>query len=450
MSKRRHGYGPPRTVRLQLPADAAWAPLAQKAAENGARVFGLDEASTPRLVMAVEELLLYLAHVLPGKEVALAIREGGTHVAAEATFAPLAAFASEAAAKELSLFNITAGSADLDSNDPGGMPLLLASRMTDGFHLDQERGTTRISLRVERKYPLVEPGQRGLASCSGELSVIAAPDPALVAEVCVAARGLYPAHLVPVWFATPGKVADMLAAGDLQALFVQDQSGAPCGMICWDQPSPESVSFYGPYSLVHGEEAVSLLLREFLAALGRSPVKTVYGSLVPCSLAAQGFEHLGTVPFHMPQAQQAVALPVWYRQLREDLGATVWSPPELTSFLEQEYARLLLPRDIRVLSQGGQQQAGHSVFATNINHELGEALLRPLLPGADAAQNVAQHVASLRREGLKNILFSIDLSSGWQAELAGPLLASGLAPVLLIPHGGQSDVVIFAYDESAS
>jgi hypothetical protein len=70
-----------------------------------------------------------------------------------------------------------------------------------------------------------------------------------------------------------------------------------------------------------------------------------------------------------------------------------------------------------------------------------------MLNGMDNAENLERHLAALRKEGYQNIFFQVDLSSGWQAALGGDLLAMGFTPAMLLPHGGQSDVVMFQYVE---
>lgn len=75
------------TVSITIPADTAWIPLLQAAAENGAGVFDLDPNKTPRLTMAMEELLVHLAATLPKEDISFTLRAGSTFVAVDAEFA---------------------------------------------------------------------------------------------------------------------------------------------------------------------------------------------------------------------------------------------------------------------------------------------------------------------------------------------------------------------------
>jgi hypothetical protein len=427
------------SVSITIPADPAWVPLAQAAAENGARVFDLAPAKMLRLTMGVEELLLHLAGTLPGREISITIRAGSTFVAVEAEF--------ESVGTDLSALNITA-SAGGDGHDmSAAMPLLLASRMTDGFHVERFKGKTRILLKVDRVYPEIKAPPAVRRDVHGELSIVHASEPAMIMDACTATRGLYPPHQIPVWFKTPGKVADMVAAGEINMLFGVDASDAICGMICWEAPSEGSAAFFGPYSLADAKAVSGRLMEEMTMTLGRTSAKIVFSNIATEDMSQHGFERLGEVKYHAAEGDGASVLPVWYRQLREDFGASVWAHGDLVPYLEKKYDEHVLMRDIRPTGNMGERVADASVFATRLSRELSEVVLRPMLNGNNNAVNLKRHVETLRREGFKNIFFFIDLSLGWQAALGADLLANNFIPVLLLPHGGQSDVVMFQYVE---
>jgi hypothetical protein len=432
--------GPP--VSITIPADVAWAPLTQAAAESGARVFGLSPDKSLRLTMGVEELLLYIADTLGGKEMTLTIRPGSTFVAAEVAF--------ESAGTDLSALNITGAAAADDQDVFSAMPLLLASRMTDGFHVERVKGLTRISLRVDRVYPEVDASPADRRDVRGELSVEPAPEAAMIKDACALALGLYPPHLLPVWFRTPGKVADMAAAGEIDILLALDESGTICGMICRETPSDASAAFYGPYSFAGGDDVCARLVEKLVMDLGRTSAKIAFSHIATEDMSRHGFEHLAEVRYLSADGGGAFSLPVWFRQLREDFGASVWAHADMVPFLEKLYDDHALMRDIRVTGDMGERVADASVFSTRLSRQLSEAVLKPLLNGVDNALNLKRHVEALRTEGFRNIFFHVDLSSGWQAALGGDLLANGFIPALLLPHGGQSDVVMFQYVEPSA
>jgi hypothetical protein len=430
------------SVSITIPADPAWVPLAQAAAENGARVFDLDPAKMLRLTMGVEELLLHLAGTLPGREISITIRGRSTFVAVEAEF--------ESVGTDLSALNITA-SVGADEHDmSAAMPLLLASRMTDGFHVERLKGKTRISLTVDRVYPETEVAPVVRRDVRGELSIVHASEPAMILEACAATRGLYPVQQIPVWFKTPGKVADMVAAGEINMLFAVDASDAICGMICWETPSEGSAAFFGPYSFADDKAVSGRLMEEMIMALGRTSAKIVFSNIATEDMSQHGFERLGEVNYHAVDGAGVFVLPVWFRQLREDFGASVWAHGDLIPYLEKKYDEHVVMRTIRPTADMGERVVDASVFSTRLSRDLSEVVLRPMLNGNDNAVNLKRHVETLCTEGFKNIFFFIDLSLGWQAALGADLLANNFIPALLLPHGGQSDVVIFQYVEPSA
>lgn len=428
-------------VAITVPADVAWVPLVQAAAENGTRVFGLGPEKAPRLTMAVEELLVHLAASLPGEAVTITIRPGSTHVAVDAEFG--------AAETDLSVLNLTSAPGDDEHDMLTTMPLLLASRMTDGFHVERLRGKTTITLTVDRVYPEVAASAPARRAVRGEPAIDSATDPALIMEACSAARGLYPPHMLPPWFTTPGKVADMAAAGELVVLLAQDASNALCGMLCFEMPHRESAAFYGPYSLAEGTGVSAALMEALVVAVGRTPAKIVHSNIATEDVSQYGFEPLAEVAYTAPDGT-TFRLPVWFRQLQEDFGTSVRVHADMAPFLQEQYEKHLLMRDIRIIEDTGERVASKSVFSTQLSRELNEATLKPLLNGSDIANNLRRHVQVLRKEGYRNIFLTVDLSSGWQGALCGDILASGFTPALLLPHGGQSDVVMFQYVEPSA
>lgn len=427
----------PPSISLTVPADSVWVPVIQAAAQNGADVFQLPSAKASRLVMGAEELLLYLSEKLPGKNISLTIRGGSTFVAAEFTF--------ESTDTDLSAMNITTGPNYHDEDELTFMPLLLASRMTDGFHVERLHRHTMVTLKVDRIYPLIPPTPTKPHSIRGSVTITPTSDPAELMAACSATTALYSNHLVPFWCKTPGRVVDMVTSGELNVLVAKDDGGAICGMICWESPSKESIAFYGPYSFTEGKRPTSQLVESMTQVVARTSAKIIYSHISTENLSKYGFERLAAVCFHAPEEASPTALEIWSRQLREDFGIAVWSHPALVPYLERKYDELVLMRDIRPTSDLGERITDRSVFSAKLDRQLSEAILKPMLNGTDNTENLKRHVETLNREGFKNIFFQMDLSSGWQATLGGALLENGFEPVLLLPHGGQSDMVMFQY-----
>jgi hypothetical protein len=115
----------------------------------------------------------------------------------------------------------------------------------------------------------------------------------------------------------------------------------------------------------------------------------------------------------------------------------------LTPFLQAEYRRLVLPREIRQVQAAGEARASHSVLASELDRANRRVTLRPIWSGTDAERNVKDHVQLFEKEGLENVFFIMDVGRSWQAQFAPAALACGFAPRLVLPYGGKGDLVVF-------
>ena len=428
-------------IRLHLSADAAWAGLVQAAAKEAGAVFGLNPAKTLRLVHCSEELLLFLSSARVG-EIETSIRPIATGVEVGFSFS--------ASGVDLSAMNLTyVHDAKGEECDLACLPLLLASRMTDGFKVRLEGGRMEIVLRVNKAYPEPELIPMERVRVQGQPVFSPAEDADALFEACSAVVGLYPRHVVPEWCASPGRTSDLVRAGELFALETRDATGRLCGIIFWKMRSEQSVTFFGPYDFSTDGSAAEGLIHALLQAVGRSPAKNVFSSLATQPLTAHGFELLAELPYHLEGVPAPVVHQVWGRMLQEDFGAAVWTHEAFADFLRSRYDALEMMRDLRPVRDFGEAVSNASVLGASLTPGISEAWLHPELNGADIGDNLARHVASLSSTGYRNILFEIDLAKGWHAALGGPLKQCGFRPALMLPHGGQSDTLIFRHAPEA-
>jgi len=427
-------------IRLQLPADAAWAGLVQAAAEQAGGVFGLDAAKALRLVHCAEELLLFLASA-----------EAGT---IETTLRPIATgveigFSFASAGVDLSALNlVSAPDAGGEETDWLSLPLLLAARMTDGFRVGLDGRRMEIVLRVDKSYPKPQLLPFARVRAQGRPVLSAAGDADALFEACSAIAALCPAHVAPDWCASPGRTADLVRAGELSAIEARDGAGRLCGIIFWAMRSEKSVTFFGPYDFTEDGAAAGALVEALLQAVGRTRASTLFSSLTTGPLDGHGFEKLAELPYLIGDSDM-VTHAVWGRMLQEDFGATAWTHEGFADFLRGRYDALELLRDLRPVSDLGEGVQASSVIGARLTPGLSEAFLHPELNGADIGENIARHVASLSSAGYRNIFFEIDLAKGWHAAMGGHLIGCGFRPALLLPHGGQSDTLIFRHDPDA-
>jgi hypothetical protein len=430
---------------LTVPADPDWVPLLQSAAENAARVFGLAREKGLRLAMSMEEVLLYLASALPGATVRISLEQAPGAVSAT--------FSLTTDSLDLSAMNIVA---EAEPNEHGHvLPPVLASRMSDGLHVFRTGTHIHLTLRQDQVYKRITPAPEQAPLPCTPVRVESTTDIQRITHACARLLGRFPKQELPPWIAIPGKILDRSLAGELQVVVALDDADRVRAILFWEYMSEKSVTFSGPWLLDACDQGIAPLLEHMLLALARTKVSCLFsnpdGTPAGLDLSTHGFELLATIT-RTEQGRER-RIPVWFRQLQEDEGLQVWSHPGCVPFLEATYQRVFLPRSILPVTdveRRPQSQAqDRSLFAAKMNREMGEMLLRPLLDGADNAENISRHLRVLRGEGYQRILFRIDLAEGWQAALCGDLLEQGCRPSLVLPLAGRSDVLLLEYVQTA-
>lgn len=425
-----------RSISLQLAAEARFIPLVQQVVEQGAAVFGLGRDKALRLTLAAEEIVSHLAATPQDSPLDLTLSDGGWCVLADFSFEanPADMWAVNLAARE----TITAG----ESMEHLG--LLLASRMADGFTVGLEGRIIHLRVRQDRDYPKAEPtpGQRFVPE--GGLTVLPAPEPALVKEACVQALNLYPPHLVHEAFQRPGKVVDMIARKDMEMAAAVDGAGRLAGAIVWNSPSESGIRFSGPYVFADDPAVAGLLETHLLGAAARTNAVSLFSEFATPDVVEENFESLGALDFFRDD-QDRTPLPVWFRHMGEDAGVAVWVHPAMRGFIEAAYDDMVLMRTLRETDVSGETLPERTVLSARLRPELKEAVLSAMVVGADMAEVVAHHLEILKADGYLNVFFHLDLAYGWQAAVGGVLMENGFVPKLVLPHGGRSDVVVFQH-----
>jgi hypothetical protein len=222
------------------------------------------------------------------------------------------------------------------------------------------------------------------------------------------------------------------------------QGGTVGGGLVWRRIGKAMVQFYGPYVFGQplGSDMARGLVDGFLSAIAKTDAEGAFGHYTTSDLPEGYFEPLGAIEYSLADAKKEPRR-FFYRQLKEDTGSHIWADKQLESFLCEAYGRLVLPREILHVTFDGENLGAHSVFSVEFDRTQSSVTIRPIWEGADAAQNVREHLNVLRSEGLRNIFFEIDLGVSWQAKLAPLLFQKGFAPVLLLPYAGEADIVLF-------
>jgi anti-sigma regulatory factor (Ser/Thr protein kinase) len=425
-------------VVLRVSASEAFLPLAMAFVEKATLGLGLGSSEALALMLATEEVFAHLYRVaLPqGGGVELRCSGGGYYVRTDFSF--------PAADLNLRAFNLTSTPAFDDETRWGEVGLFLAARTVDRFRVSRERGQgLKLTLYKDKEYPVRQEHPPVAAKPLKEFSV-AAPSPGELKLFAHQVRACGRNRLLPGFFEHPGKLVDMVQGGEFHAAVARGAEGDLGGGILWDASGGKTVECFGPYrfSADQPPAMAQALLDACLGAIARSRAIGLVNRFPSCDLPEAQFEALGSWPLRERDGTVA-ALTTWYRSLHEDSGSVVWVHPQLQDFLQEQVRRLVLPRDLRPVKNEGESLPDHSVLAAEIERSRDQVILRPIWPGRDIAVNLADHLRLFEQEDLRNLLFELDLGRTWQADFVPAAFECGFVPRVLLPHGGDGDVVVF-------
>ena len=427
------------TVHLHIPATRSFLPLVLSFVREGVQACAFGQVETDTLTLAAEEICGYLMNLQQVSDtIDLTLTDGNWRIVLRIDC--------KSADVDLRAFNLTWRISD-DEESLEHMGLLLASRMVDRMTISSHKDRMQLCLVKHRSYPPVELPEADPAPLHDGYRLIGEPPSEVFqyALLQLQAHGIAP---LPSCFRNPLLDADMLAAGDLDATLACNAGGAVLGLVCRRWMSSRCVELLGPYMLIDGDIGETIRIELVEDSLGRAARTQAVGMI--CRHTQQAFtqhlfDTLGTLP--ETQADGTTSLrPVYYRLLREDDGRTVYTDPVLTSFLKSTWERLTLPRILRQLPHPGGRGSAHSVLAVEFERDASRCTLRLLQPGKDLKDNLKDHLRILRQEGIRNIVFEMDLGNTADAAQASVLVASGFQPRLLIPDGGHGDLLLFTAD----
>ena len=427
---------------LKLPIEEQFLPVATSFMENGTLSFGFAAPEAMALTLATEELFMYLTHIGHSEaDMEIICSKGSCFARADINF-PIGPI-------DLQAFNVTATISYDSEDDLDRLGLLMAARSVDHFEITwPDNRVIRLTLIKEKKYPRTEAVSPLSVKPLTEFS-IRPPEPAEAKLFAELATQWYPAQDSPSFMRYPGKVADMIAGGDLAAALALDSRGNIGGGIAWRWVASNSVAFFGPY--VFGQPEAPVMGRELvdalIGALARSACVNLISRFATPWAPAHYFQKLGTIRIGEDEGgREQTAL---FMHLREDHGSRVWIHPDLKDFLSTEYTRLSLPREIAQVADAGEEHGKHTVLSSEFDRDTRSVHLRPVLFGDDAQKVIEDHLGLFDREGARSVLFDLDLGVSWHAHFAPPLLKSGFVPCLIMPHGGEGDLLVLQRAEGS-
>ena len=433
-------------VLLNTLADIKFLPLVLSVVENGCRALGAGKTETLKLMLSSEEIFSHLASVLPKKTLLqLGISTGIYYDQVEMSV--------PAANIDFQALNLTASVSPEREGDLEEMGLLIAARSVDHLRiLKNEKGGITFRIIKERTYPEAEamPDLK-MPETARDMTIMTAESEALKTFVYFLNKQ-YRHEAFPNAFAYPGKLVDMVKNGTYGSLIAQESvKGTLYGGVIWHVLNKRMVECFGPYVFVErGQEGVTrALLDGVVGKIARTRALGLINRFPPREMPAGYFEQLGTIR-DFTETAEGREYPYYYRLLDEDLGSKVWATPEIESFLKAACQRLVLPREIVITHDEGEHLPAHSVLATEFEHPMKRATLRPMLLGKDKAEILNSHVAALGGEAIGNILFELDLGISSNALWIPVLIQQNFVPRVLLPYAGKGDTIVFQYDATTA
>lgn len=420
----------------RFPCAAAFFPLATAFTEQAAAGFALGPQERYGLVLGVEEVLAFYREQLAAASLLeLSLEDQGHQLCLTLSL--------RLAQPDLRAFNLTYRVDPDDEDSLAGLGPLLAARGVTRLRLEFGSDDRLIlGLIQERDYPIASPTPLPPRPERGEIQLLE-PSREDIRHFAALVAGLGDPFLPP-FLARPGMAADMLASQALGALLAQAGNGLVGGVL-WRRLNDATLELFGPYRLYPDPEDALLtrLLDAAVARVARSGARMLLRRQDRLADPGRFFDFLGELSLTLPSGQ-VLPWPHYYRQLREESGGVVYAEPRFAAFLEAEYARLCLPRQVRVLGDPGGRRAGASLLGIEFETPRALAILRPLAAGADMADNLAAHLDLLAHEAIHNPLVEIDTAQGEATAFTPALYAQGFLPRLLLPDAGQGDLVLFS------
>jgi len=410
-------------VEIKVPFKRELLPLVVSCVEQSAQAFGLRREESLPLALAAEEVFSFLtAQAQEQETMGLTCRFGGYYVETIYRFA--------SRALPMRALNITAAVSVEDEKSLEDMGLLLAARSVDSLRFStDEEGNMALHFLKEKGYPEFS-SEQSHSNLSGETSFqVVNGQPELLKQFAGRVVKAYGKD-APSFFRFPGKLVDMVASGEYGAALLVDGKSNIGGGMLWRIGS-KMVEAYGPYLFLAQPSLAQDLVEGCLGRIARTKAVCLVIRQGTAQTPQEYFESLG---------DQAL-----YRQLGEDNGTVAFIHPSLTPFLEKAYQDLFLPRQIQEVEYQGEKIASYSAFAAHIDREAQKVVLSTLGVGADAAQNLLEHVQVLREEGINELFFELDAGVPEQAILGPDLLTAGFVPTLILPWGGRGDIILFEH-----
>jgi hypothetical protein len=430
-------FRPPQ-LSLRVLRDTRYVPAAAALAANAGEAFGFGEKEQSYLRLSVEDGLGYLCAVADADEPIEIEMRGDVHCMQ-------LRFRCSLKESNLRVLNLTAKPPVENGEATRDLELFTVSRIADRVWLAWEpNGQVSLSIVIDRIY--AEPTQPHAGNISPAFDWRIEPaSPESIQTAAAIAVAHCTEQQYPAFFRFPGQAADVIASGDWQAALAVTSGSEVAGVVLWTRNNSRMVELRGPLLFPQSQPPAMAagLIEHVIRNVARTTAIGIVNRSTGLASAPAGFEVLGTLAACGAEASTVDTFS--FRGLVEDAGTSVFCHPELERFLRHEYARLVLPRKLHLTARAERNVGGSSVLICDFRAGGREVLLRPVMFGPDACQNLLEHQRWLHERGVDFVLVELDLGVPWQTAMAPILLETGFSPRMVIPYGGRSDTVLFQY-----
>lgn len=415
---------------IRLPFRSAFLPLAMEFAERGARGFGYSDRECSGLMLAVEELFsFYQEQATAGTTVEVELEDQSYRLNLSMSF--------RAADPDLRPFNLTWRVRPDSEESLRTLGPMIAARTVSTLRFEfAEKQLVTIRLTLNRGYPTAQPAALPPRQTAHPVQVVKASREDLVHFCGILAGAVN--DCIPAALARPAMAADMVTAGRLHALLAHSGEWI-VGGVAWLPLTDGNAEMFGPYLFCDDPDD------GLLTALTEGVISCVSRTSFRGLLRRQG-DWVGHERFFdcLGEVQMGGKRRVYYfRNLKEESGTAAYCRGSLAAFVQAEYDRLDLPRQLRDAVVDAKHLQGPSVLNVKLDWPDKTAIIRPLRPGNDMCENLAGHLRLLDEQGIQNILMEINAARSEETVFSQALEDAGFAARLLIPDAVGGDLVLY-------
>jgi len=418
---------------LKVPLYQDFLPIVLSYVESSATVFKMSKQDATQLVLATEEIFSFLVYNAKRADILyLTATTKGSYMEVVAKFAlemlPVQAM------------NLTSKIATDDASALGSMGLLIAARSVDSLSLSvDDDGYMSLKYTKNKKYNKIPAAEHIVTEFSGEY-VAEDIDTNNIATFCAQASAEYGDTDASEFLRYPQKLVDVITKGDFDGCFAVDSQKQIAGALFWES-NGEMISGKGFYIfakqdkeevakvLMNGCQSRTVILKPHCLFLEHATIDTPLD-----------FLRLGrTAAYHPMYAG--------------DKQTAIYINSNLVSYAKTFYHRIGVLRNIYEQMPGdviNSISSEHSAFAISIDKVYKEVKISTLWVGKDAAENLRNHINTLRAEGMATLIFDLAIEKPEQAVMGDFLLQAGFKPEVIIPWTKDGDILRFVYDLNVS